>query len=194
MHSRPIYLVMAIFLCALAHGAEREDLGPSSRRTAVVVSEIMYHPLRYPDGRNLEFVELYNAGIQPQELGGWRLSGEINYTFSAGTVLGPSNFLVVAASPAELSTQYSITNVVGPFTNALPNGGGTIRLRNAAGAVMQEAIYEDHWPWPATADGSGHSLVLARPSFGVRDPRAWAASAARGGSPGAPEPPYVASA
>ena len=140
----------------------------------MVISEIMYHPLRYPDGRNLEFVELYNAGIQPEELGGWRLSGEINYTFPPGTVLGPSNFLVVAASPGELSSHYGITNVVGPFTKSLSNAGGTVRLHNAAGAIVQEMTYEDGWPWPVTADGTGHSLVLARPSFGGADPRAWA--------------------
>jgi len=39
-----------------------EPLGPSSRRTGMVISEIMYHPPPRADGRNLEFVELYNAG------------------------------------------------------------------------------------------------------------------------------------
>jgi hypothetical protein len=39
--------------------------------------------------------------------------------------------------------------------------------------------------WHAAPDGAGHSLVLSRPSFGEKDPRAWSASPAIGGSPGA---------
>src|SRR5688572_6794116 len=121
---RGLVLAGVLFFCP-AQAAEREILGPSSRRTSLVISEIMYHPLRYEDGRNLEFVELYNAGIQPQDLTGWRLSGEVDYSFPAGTVLGPSNFLVVAASPAQLANHYAISHVFGPFTNALANEGGT---------------------------------------------------------------------
>jgi hypothetical protein len=70
-------------LIPVAKAAERETLGPSSRRTPVVISEIMYHPLS-PDGRNFEFVELYNPGVQVEDLTGWRLSGEINYVLLPG--------------------------------------------------------------------------------------------------------------
>ena len=35
-----------------------ERLGPSSRRTALVISEIAYAPAPRSDGRDLEFVEL----------------------------------------------------------------------------------------------------------------------------------------
>src|SRR4051812_41291999 len=35
-----------------------EPPGPSSRRTGLAISEIMYHPKDRDDGRNLEFVEL----------------------------------------------------------------------------------------------------------------------------------------
>ena len=44
-------------------------------------------------------------------------------------------------------------------------------------------------PYPAAADGAGHSLVLARPSYGERDPRAWEASIGLGGNPGAADVP-----
>src|SRR6185312_15671281 len=68
------------------------------------------------------------------------------------------------------------------------NDTGTIRLRNATGAILLEVNYGDEPPWPAAADGAGHSLVLTRPSLGERDPGAWSASALIGGSPGFFEP------
>ena len=180
-------LLVALSQAAVPGGA-REPVGPSNRRCPLVISEIMYHPLDPGEGLNLEFIELYNAGLQPVSLSGWRLSGEISFNFVAGTILEPGNFLVIAGAPAALTNRYAIRNVVGPYTNALPNDRGTIRLRNPAGAVVWETEYDDAPPWALTADGAGHSLVLACPSFGERDPRAWAASAVRGGSPGGPEP------
>src|SRR6185295_1345064 len=79
---------------------------------------------------------------------------------------------------------YSIANVTGPFTNKLSNGSGTLRLRNRQGAILFEVNYSGDPPWPAAADGAGHSLVLARPSLGERNPDSWAASDLMGGSPG----------
>jgi hypothetical protein len=38
-----------------------EPLGPSSRRTGLVISEIMYHPAARADGKNLEFIEIFNS-------------------------------------------------------------------------------------------------------------------------------------
>ena len=161
-----------------------EPLGQSSRCTSLVLSEIMYHPTN----GNLEFVEIFNTRGEPQDLGGWRLGGSIAYTFPAGTVIPGGGFLVVAQSPAELQSAYGITGVLGPFTNNLPNDNGTVTLLNQAGAVFLEVEYSDDPPWPVAADGAGHSLVLARPSYGENNPLAWAASDAIGGSPGRVNP------
>ena len=40
----------------------------------------------------------------------------------------------------------------------------------------------------SAADGTGHSLSLARPSYGENNPRAWSESDRVGGSPGGPDP------
>src|SRR5262249_39234236 len=77
-----------------------------------------------------------------------------------------------------------ITNVLGGYANTLQNNSGTIRLLNRQGAVLLTMSYSDEAPWPASADGAGHSLVLARPSYGEGNPKAWAASDLMGGSPG----------
>src|SRR6266542_2466155 len=175
-----------------------EALGQSSRKTSVVISELMYHPgdTRGTSNTNaqgfvtnsLEFIELFNSLGTPEDLSGFRLSGSIDYRFPPGTVLGGGGFLVVARSPADVQSVYGIRGVLGRYTNNLPNSAGTVRLRNRIGAIYLEVNYDTQPPWPAAADGAGHSLILARPSFGEDDPRAWAASDAVGGSPGRLDP------
>ncbi len=168
--------------------AVAEPLGQSSRRTGLVLSEIMYHPPSRADGRKLEFIELYNSLGTPEDLGGYRLSGDTTYIFPANTVLQGGAFLVVARSPADLQIIYGLTNVCGPYSDSLPNDSGTVRLQNAQGAILIEARYGSTQPWPVAADGAGHSLVLACPSHGEADARAWAASDGVGGSPGRADP------
>jgi hypothetical protein len=167
-----------------------EPLGPSSRSTGLVFSEIMYRPNPRPDGKRLEFVELYNARAIFEDLTDWRISGDIDYRFPDGFQLPAGEFVVVAAAPEDIRAVYGITNVLGPYTNNLPNAGGRIRLRNNADAIRLEVNYSSQPPWPAAADGAGPSLVLARPSYGERDPQAWAASQRRGGSPGTTDARY----
>src|SRR6266511_2776488 len=189
------WLALALVTVALlnrdAFAAAGEPLGPSTRRTGLTFSEIMYHPSPRPDGKNLEFIEIYNSEAIPADVSGFRLSGDADYTFPTNSVIPAFAFLVVAPVPADVQSAYGIASVPGGFgnsTNALPNDSGTIRLRNKADAVLLEVNYADEPPWPASADGAGHSLVLARPSFGERDSHAWAASASVGGSPGRMEP------
>ncbi|MCC7375888.1 MAG: lamin tail domain-containing protein [Verrucomicrobiales bacterium] len=166
-----------------------ETLGPSSRHTPLAITEIMYHPRERADGRNTEFIEVYNGDLVDQDLTGHRISGSVAFSFPAGYVLPAGGFAVIARSPGDLSAVYGLTGVLGPFegTNNLPNAGGIVRLRNPRDAVLLEVEYDSASPWPVAADGAGHSLVLARPSYGEGDARAWAASDLVGGSPARPE-------
>jgi len=161
-----------------------ESLGQSSRRTSLVISEIMYHPTNTA----LEFVEIFNTRGEPQDLSGYKLRGSADYNFPPGTVIPGGGFLVVAKSPVDLQTAYGISGVLGPFTNSLPNDSGTVKLLNQSGGVFLQVDYSDNSPWPASPDGAGHSLVLARASYGENNPKAWAASDAVGGSPGRLDP------
>jgi hypothetical protein len=165
-----------------------EPRGPATRRTGLVFSEIMYHPAANADGRRTEFIEIFNSNPFLEDLSGWRLTGDADYTFPANTVLQGNSYLVVAPVPADVQAAYGISGVLGGFTNNLPNEGGVIRLRKKSGAIVLEVNYSDQVPWPAAADGTGHSLALVRPSYGQDNPRAWAASAFKGGSPGAADP------
>jgi hypothetical protein len=165
-----------------------EPLGPSSRKTPLVISEIMYHPADLPGVTNsLEFIEIYNAQEFYEDLTGFRIIGDIEYNFADGTILESGGFLVIARSPATVESVYGISGVLGPFTGNLPNSSGTLILENENGGQLLVIQYGSNPPWPASPDGAGHSLVLARPSYGEGDSRAWAPSEFVGGSPGRAE-------
>ena len=164
-----------------------EPIGPSSRRTGLTISEIMYHPPSRADGKNVEFIEIYNSQPYFEDISGYRLTGTVDYTFPTNTTIAAHSYLVVAPSPADVQSVYGIAGVLGGFTNHLSNGSGTIRLRNKQAAVLIEVNYSGDPPWPAAADGTGHSLVLGRPSFGEGNPGAWDASDQVGGTPGSAE-------
>ncbi len=157
-----------------------EPLGQCSRRTSLVISEIMYHPTN----SQLEYVELFNSRGEPADLSGYHLGGSISYTFPNGTTLPGGGFLVIARSPSDLQSAYGLSGVLGPYANNLPNDSGTVMLINQSGAIFLQVDYTDHAPWPVSPDGAGHSLVLAHPSYGENNPLAWAASDSIGGSPG----------
>ena len=161
-----------------------EPLGPCSRLTPFVISEIMYKPAPRTDGNNVEFLELYNSNPYPEDLSGFQLAGgSISYTFPAGTLLPGGAFIVVAASPVSMSNVYGVSNVLGPYTGSLKKSR-TIELIDAQGGIVLTVPYSSQYPWPVAADGTGHSLVLANPTYGEGDPRAWDTSDVVGGSPG----------
>src|SRR5437773_6340593 len=146
----------------------------------------MYKPASRTDSKVLEYVELFNSNPFFEDIGGYRLSGDIDFTFPTNTILQGGAFLVVARSPADIRGVYGITNVIGSYTNSLKRSG-VVRLRNDTGAIYLEVPYSNEPPWPVAADGTGHSLVLARPSYGEGFAKAWDISDTVGGSPGAGE-------
>ncbi len=188
VESEPAVVTIDIPVFPTREALAYEPPGPASRRSGIAISEILYHPARRVDGRELEFLELYNSQPWPEDITGWRLSGAVAFTFPAGTSVPARGYLVVARVPADVETENGIANVMGPWIGNLPNDGGRIRLRKPSGAIVQEVNYDDREPWPAAPDGTGHSLVLARASYGEGDPRAWASSHAIGGSPGTEDP------
>jgi hypothetical protein len=158
--------------------------GPSSRKSPIAISEIMYRPAPRTDGLNLEFVELYNSNPWFHDISGYQLvCADMNYTVPAGTILAGGAYLVIAAAPADMHSVYGITNVMGPYMGSLKKSE-TLRLLDEHAAVLLTVPYSNANPWPVAADGTGHSLVLAYPTYGEGDPRAWDISDVLGGSPG----------
>jgi hypothetical protein len=59
-----------------------EALGPSSRKTPIAITEIMYKPAPRADSNNLEFVEIYNSNPWFHDISGYRLvADKLSYTF-----------------------------------------------------------------------------------------------------------------
>jgi regulation of enolase protein 1 (concanavalin A-like superfamily) len=161
-----------------------EAMGPSSRKSPVAFSEIMWKPAPRTDGKNLEFVEIYNSNPWFQDISGYHLTcADMNYTFPPNTQIPGGGYLVVAAAPTDIQSVYGITNVMGPYNGSLKKTE-TLGLLDEQGAVLLTVPYSDVYPWPVATDGTGHSLVLAYPTYGEGDPRAWDISDTVGGSPG----------
>ncbi len=123
-----------------------------------------------------EWVELYNRGTAPVDLSGWRMDRGMRYEFSAGTVMQPDDYLVIASQSQWLAGQYPGIHVVGDFTGRLSNSGERLRLVDARGNTVDELHYHDDAPWPAYADGYGASLELRDPQADNGVPSAWCAS------------------
>ena len=161
-----------------------DAIGPSSRKTPVVFSEIMWKPAARTDGRNLEYLELYNSNPWFQDLSGYQITcADMHYTFPPDTALPGGGYLVIAAAPGDITSVYGITKVMGPYTGSLKKSE-TLQLLDERTNVLLTVPYTEVYPWPVATDGTGHSLVLAYPTYGEGDPRAWDLSDTAGGSPG----------
>ena len=163
-----------------------EPLSASSRKTGIVISEIMFNPASRADGRNGEYIELFNSNPWPEDISGYALAGDMAYKFPQGTVMPAGGFLLVARSPADFQAIYGLPGALGPFVSPVPTTG-VVQLLNdgTRPAVYLEVPYGSLQPWTGAADGTGHSLVLKKPSYGEGFLEAWGVSEVLGGSPGA---------
>ena len=166
--SAPSFLVAALF-CTQASAQ-------------VVINEIHYHPVerphfdasgnpKYADTLATadladdvhEFIELYNPGVSPVNLAGWRIQGGVDFTFAAGASIGAGGYVVIAKNVGRIQTVYGIGGVLGPFGSKgtpltqtkLSNGGDTVRLVTAANAVVDSVSYESKFPWAISANALG---------------------------------------
>jgi hypothetical protein len=165
--------------------------GPPVEVPTLAISEIHYNPNNpaLGDPSDQEFIEIYNYGTEPVNLSGFQLTDfrDDPYVFSGGLSLGAGEYIVVARTPAVFTSVYGGGINLAPtgFGNAnLSNGGETVTLLDAGGALIVSVTYGDSSPWPAAADGSGPSLEVIDPEGDLSDAANWRASAQNGGSPG----------
>jgi hypothetical protein len=144
----------------------------------LVFTEIMYNaPVSFDD--DVEFLEIYNAGTQPADLGGIEVLDESNFlfTFPQGT-LAPGATVLLSTNAAVADTFYSqsFTSYVNSPANALGNGGEWLVIRNGLGDTIAAVEYDDGSPWPTSPDGGGYSLELKDPAGPQNDASNWTAS------------------
>jgi hypothetical protein len=135
---------------------------------------------------------LQNIGVAPLDLTNVRLTKGVDFDFVAGTVLGAGEriFIVknLAAFTARHGAQVDTITVAGEWDgdDNLNDGGENVRVAYGAGSVIREFDYSDDAPWPETADGAGHSLILTDTSrlIDPAEATSWKASPNRNGSLG----------
>lgn len=130
-----------------------------------MISEIMYHP--DSDRESEEYVELANPGSPEAQIGGWRFTQGITYTFPASIEIPAHGFLVLARDASGFDAAYPGTPRLASFEGRLSNSGERLTLEDAEGNIQDTVNYADQEPWSPRADGGGGSLeclVLTEPN------------------------------
>jgi hypothetical protein len=143
----------------------------------LTLSEIHFHPSDQRGNRSFdpdqsEFIELKNTSGAPLDLTGFRIEGDVSFTFN-------STFR---------SRYGTLVEHLGKFSGQLSDGGGRLKLVDPQGNPVFDFELTDQWVPPA--DGDGYSMVLrseALQAFQIDTPSAWVASAQADGSPGQPD-------
>ncbi len=152
----------------------RDAQNNPARNTDIVINEIMAAP---PSGeRDGEFVELYNRGASPVNVGGWKLNDAVHFTIPAGTTIAPGGYLVVGGNIAFLNTSYPGLIALGNWNGSLGNNGDLLRLEDAKGNLVNQVDYKFGGEWPEQAAGNGSSLELVNPFADNSAGGAWADS------------------
>lgn len=133
----------------------------------LVITKIMYHPensTEFPDGDDLEFIEITNNGDQAVDLTGVYFSGTgIVFQFPANTILGGHFSVVLASNPSVFKAKYGCDPNFN-FTRHLSNEGEDLVLVDGFGNLIDNVFYQDTIPWPE-ADGNGKYLKLTSPDL-----------------------------
>ena len=154
----------------------------------LVISEVNYHPGDPSSAAlaidptltdaSLEFIEIHNPTSSAVDTTNWRIRGEVDFDFSAGSIAAGGTLVLVSFDPTlntnrldAFRTHYGIgtgVTILGPFSDdgsSLSNSSGRISLQQPDDSVsleiphvtVDEVVYDDLAPW-ANADGSGASL------------------------------------
>jgi hypothetical protein len=168
----------------------------------LALTELMYHPADptsaelaagFANESAFEYFEVMNIGSAPVELSGASFASGLTYSFAQRT-LAPGERAVVARNHEAFLARHpgaAAALVDGAYRmgegNKLDNGGEELVLLAADGDLIRRFTYRDSFPWPASPDGQGPSLILIAPETNPdhTDPFNWRPSAAIGGAAGA---------
>jgi hypothetical protein len=141
------------------------------------INEVMPNPAEEPDNRH-EWVELFNFGDTPVELGGWVIEDAQNGDVLPGATVAPGGYLVVAGGDYVAPDGVPVVRVAdGRIGFGLNNGGDVVRLRDPSGATVDEisygentAVFAEPPPAPSTGEtiglGTGGWHLTLRPTPG----------------------------
>lgn len=134
----------------------------------LVISEIMYNDPTPAD--SLEYIEVYNNGATPIQLGGLRLADAVSFTFPTYE-LAAGDFYLIARRPEPANAFYGQN--FANYGGSLSNGGETIIIYNTLGGIVDFVEYNNNLPWPHEGDGTGSSIELYNLSADNTEPYNW---------------------
>jgi len=137
----------------------------------VKINEVLYDPAQSGDEAGNEWLELYNAGSEPVDLGDWLISDNGAGDRLPPLTLPPRAFVVIAASEAFRSAYPAFDGSLlaldgGKIGNGLADKGDRLILRDSAGLLADALSYgEDDTILspPASAVAGDHSLERSPP-------------------------------
>jgi len=128
----------------------------------IVITEIMYNPPE-SGSDSLEFLELFNNGIDAVNLEGFYFSEGVEYIFPSIDLL-PDSYLLVSIDSVAMMSTFGVE--ARQWTGgALKNSGEDIVLNDSFDNIIDSLTYDDHLPWDTLADGFGPSLTLCNPDL-----------------------------
>ncbi|MBN31176.1 MAG: hypothetical protein CL845_04165 [Crocinitomicaceae bacterium] len=172
----------------------------------LIINEIHYNPCSAQgDDFDYEFVEIYNAGDMPSDIGGFEFynsaSGEpqLGYIFPEGTSIAVGEFVLMTVSDAGTANYGGLgVQVFQLDLGNFSNSGEGVSIEDGYGNVVDAVTYDDADPWPAqtvavlgnvlvqSPDGGCSTLELIQTDLNNEDPDNWQASWVDNGTPGAP--------
>ena len=154
----------------------------------------MYHPVDDDpadliDNDAYEFIEILNTGTSTPRCSNFFFEG-ITYSFPAGTMIGPGEYVVLIRDEAAFTSRYPGVSYDGVYLSKLSNGGEKIRLKDATGTTLISVEYDDDPSWVISPDGMGYSLVNIALDEDPDLSSSWRASSNLHGSPARPILPF----
>jgi hypothetical protein len=163
-------------------------------RDNIRITEIQYNPDTYgsKESKDLEFLEFKNIGDKGIDMGGLKIDSGVNFTFPAGTIINPKGFVVIASEEDGFEYLYNM-KPTGYFSGNLSNEGERIVLTDENNNILINLKYDEQYPWPIKANGTGYSMVAKTSSPGNNpdEPMYWQGSRLKYGSPFSDDSGYV---
>ncbi|NBV23627.1 MAG: lamin tail domain-containing protein [Proteobacteria bacterium] len=149
----------------------RDATNNPARHSDIVISEILFNP-PYPL-KKLGFIELYNRGRVPVNVGGWAITGGTFCEIPRGWKIRPGEFLVVAEDVSTFRRIHEKVDVTGNWSDKLAHDGDLVRLVDDRGNLVCQVDYRTGGDWPELTRGGGSSMELIHPDLDGSLPSAW---------------------
>jgi CotH kinase protein/Lamin Tail Domain/Immunoglobulin domain/Chitobiase/beta-hexosaminidase C-terminal domain/Bacterial TSP3 repeat len=161
----------------------------------LVLTEIMYNPADPLAGstnsaQDFEYLEFRNLGVGALNVGGFRISSSVDFTFPSLSVPAGGRVLVVG-NLAAFSSRYNTNGllIAGQFTGDLGNDGSRLVVEGSLREPIHDFSYDDDW-YPIT-DGPGFSLQIVNENAALNTwglMPSWRPSGVFNGTPGVADP------